>query len=212
MKQKLLIVVICFFALLSCKKHITADSDYPDLPAYSEKGLDVSGAHINDSTWLGNNEPSGFSPSIKPVYLTSYPNGDSIELRLFGSYKSWSIAFEKPSQISIVIKGIKIKNDNDLLKLNNQKYVLDGINNYCKFYKWYDDSLLTKGTGQIQFGKIEKNNFITYGDGSPNNPFLYPYICAAKFELKVVDNITYNLTHGRFDITLLKTSTFSVKE
>ena len=156
MKQKSLIVFISFFALISCKKHITSDNVYPDLPAYSETGLDVSGAHINDSTWLGNNQPSGFFPTTKPAYLTSYPNGDSIDLRLFGGYKNLPTTFEKPTQILIVIKGIK--NDNDLIKLNGQKFILDGVNNYCKFYKWYDDSLLTKGTGQIQFGKVEKNN------------------------------------------------------
>jgi hypothetical protein len=198
MKGKLLLTLLSFVILISCKKKpIKPDPEYPDLPEYSEKGLGVGGLLINDKPWL-TLQPALFG-SIRPFQLFSYPNGDSVVIFFNGHYKDSSIRYQTPQTIFVVIKNLKIVTDNDLIQLNGKSFSLDGNINYGGFSEDHGYSKEGKAVGSITFGKVSENSRITYGDGSPNNPVSHPYIVAGRFEMNYFTTSNYALKYGRFD-------------
>lgn len=84
MKTQLFIKLLLAASLLAaCRKDVyKQDKQYPDLPAYSEKGLSVGGCFINDTAWL---IPKGTLSRTRPLYVYSYTNGDSVVLFFNGS-------------------------------------------------------------------------------------------------------------------------------
>jgi hypothetical protein len=208
MKTKL-IFTLTIIILVSCKKpSIKSDPQNPDLPSYSEQGLNVGGILINDSAWL-TLKPGLFSTS-KPVYLVSYPNGDSIVILLNGNFKDSGLQNQNVRTIYIVIKEINIISDSDLLKLNDKTFILDGNTNYGGFSNYDGSAKVGKSTGNISFGRVSVMTSITYGDGSANNPVLHPYIFAGKLNMNFSTTRIFSLTNGRFDMTLLRNSNFGI--
>lgn len=206
MKSNLLVTIFAMFALASCKKaSVETDPGNPDLPIYSEQGLNTGGIMINDKAWL-TVKPAGFLSlsTTRPLQLYSYPNGDSIVILLNGAYKDTSLRLLPPATIFIVLKNIRIATDNDLLQLNGRSYNLDGTINYGGFSEYYGFNKVGNAIGNIQFGKVSVINSVTYGDGSPNNPIYHPYIVAGRFEMNLVTSSVYTLTKGRFDVTIVR--------
>jgi hypothetical protein len=205
MKTNVLLPLLTVVVFASCRKSpVTADPQYPDLPAYSEKGLNVGGILINDKPWL-THKLAAFS-TVRPLQLLSYPNGDSIVILLNGEYKDRSLNLITPRTIFIVLKNIRIITDNDLTLLNSKTYSLDGISNYGGFSDDYGYNKIGKATGTIRFGKVSEISNITFGDGSPGNPSKHPYIVAGQLEMNLSTTTNYTLTKGRFDVTIMRSN------
>ena len=209
MRTQFAIILVLFFTLASCTKApIKSDPQNPDLPSYSERGLNVGGILINDSEWL-TLKPGLFS-TLKPISLISYPLGDSILILLNGNFKDPGLQNQNFQTIYVVLKGINIVADHDLLQLNGKNFVLDGSINYGGFSDYAGKGKVGKSTGSITFGKISVMANVTYGDGSVNNPILHPYIFAGKLNMNFNTTRNFSLTSGRFDMTLLRNSNFGI--
>jgi hypothetical protein len=205
MKTNLLFTLLTVLALNSCKKEkIKPDLENPDLPGYSEKGLNVGGMLVNGKTWL-NDRPALFS-NKRPLQLLSYPSGDSIVVLLHGAYKDTGMQNQYPGIIFIVIKNIRIEADNDLLQLSGKNYNLDGNINYGGFAESFGYNKVGHGVGNITFGTISEISNVTYGTGTPNNPIYHPYIVPGRFEMNLTTTTNYALTKGRFDATIVRTA------
>jgi hypothetical protein len=204
MKTKILLVLLTIIVLASCKKaSVKSDLENPDLPIYSEQGLNAGGILINGKAWLTLN-PGLFSLS-RPLQLFSYPGGDSIVVLLNGSFKD-SLQNQNLRTIFVVIKNIRIVTDDDLLQLNDKSYILDGNTNYGGFSESYGYNKIGKAVGNITFGKVSIISNITYGDGSPNNPIIHPYIVAGHLDMNISTTANYVLTKGRFDVSILRSN------
>ncbi|MBK0381959.1 hypothetical protein I5M32_03220 [Pedobacter sp. SD-b] len=203
MKTNLLLIILTIVALVSCKKaSVRPDTENPELPAYSEQGLNAGGMLINNKSWISSR--IGLFSTARPLQLFSYPNGDSIVVLLNGGYKDSRLQYQQPRTIFIVLKNIRIATDNDLLKLNGKSYNLDGNINYGGFSDSYGYKKTGNSVGNITFGKVSEINNITYGDGSPNNPILHPYIVSGRLEMNLTTTTNYVLTKGRFDVNILR--------
>jgi len=208
LKTNFVLTFLILVALTSCRKvAVKPDPENPELPIYSEKGLNVGGILINDKPWL-TAKPGGFLSlsTARPLQLFSYPNGDSIVVLLNGSYKDSSLQNKDPKTIFIVIKNLKIVTDNDLLQLNGKSYLLDGNINYGGFSEYYGYNKVGNAPGSITFGKVSEISNITFGDGSPGNPILHPYIVSGHLDMKLSFPANYVLDKGRFDVTIMRSS------
>lgn len=208
MKHGFLLALITIVVLASCKKVIKPDPVYPDLPAYSEKGLNVGGILINDNPWL--TEKTGPFNRIYPMHLFSYPTGDSIVIFLSGNYKDSSLTYSPPSTIFVVIKNVKIITDIDLVQLNGKSYNLDGNINYGGFSDYNGDYKVGRAVGNITFGKVSEMSRVTIGDGTPGNPVLHPYIVAGHLNMNLFTTTNYTLREGRFDVYIIRKTQFVV--
>lgn len=208
MKNYLLLSIILVLFSLSCRKVVVSDPIYPDLPAYSESGLNVGGVMINDSAWKFQ-QPNLMS-LFNPMQIVSYLNGDSLVVIMNGnSNYPQSLYF---SQIYFVLKNIHIANDSDLVKLNGTTFNIDGQNNYAGLSMSYQNNFVNNGksSGSISFKKAYLNKHgVIIGDGSPNNPVLLPYVIAGIFNLSLTQDRKYNLNAGRFDRTVYYNSGFA---
>src|SRR5215217_1805877 len=205
----LVIAVLCTILLIQCRKDVyKQDPDFPDLPAYSEKGLNVGGCFVNDTPWLTQRVALfSFSPT-RPLYIESYPNGDSVVLFFNGQFKEDSLQYRQPHSLFVVLKNIRISSDTALLQLSNRSFVLDGLVNYAGFANAFNLSMPRNAVGSITFGNCARQDHVIYGDGSPGNPKRNPYILAGRFDIDITMDRHYALTYGRFDLTVLKDARF----
>jgi hypothetical protein len=195
--------VIVVFA--SCRKvSIKSDPDNPDLPAYSEQGLNVGGILINNNAWL--TVKPGLFTTTRPLQLLSYPSGDSIVVLLNGNFKDTGLQNQNLRTIFAVIKNLTIITDDDLLQLNDKTFILDGNTNYGGFSEAYGYNKQGKAVGKMTFGKVSVISNVTYGDGSPNNPIKHPYIVAGQLNMNLSTTSNYALTKGRFDVNIVRSS------
>jgi hypothetical protein len=103
--MKFIVTISFLLILVSCRKAaIKPDPSYPDLPVYSEKGLNTGGALINGKAWL--TYPLALLSTTRPVQVFSNPAGDSVVLLLNGSYKDATLPDQNPNTIFIVLKNI----------------------------------------------------------------------------------------------------------
>ena len=205
MRTKLFLIILIVVFLASCRKvSIKSDKDNPDLPAYSEQGLNVGGILINDQAWL--TVKLGLFTTSRPLQLLSYPNGDSIVVLLNGNFKDTALQNQNLRTIFVVIKNLKIITDDDLLQLNERTFILDGNTNYGGFSESYGYNKKGKAVGKITFGKVSIISNVTYGNGSPNNPIKHPYIVAGQLNMDFSTTSNYSLTKGRFDVNIIRSS------
>jgi hypothetical protein len=211
--MKYFFILLVSTIALGCKKNRIPqfDPEEPRLPAYTEKGFNRSGVLINDTAWIG--KRPAFLVSTNPLELHSFPNGDSVLLIFNGSFKD-SLQYLSPTWVLyMVLKNIKIRTDDDLKKLNGLRFTLDGLNQYAGFSSGGGCDKTGKAAGYIQFGKVDRLPDFQFGDGSPNNPVRYAYITAGRFEFNLTTTRKFNLTKGRFDALLSRTSSkFTVTE
>jgi len=209
-RTKLFFIILIVAVFASCRKvSIKSDPDNPDLPAYSEQGLNVGGILINDKAWL--TVKLGLFTTSRPLQLLSYPSGDSIVVLLNGNFKDTALQNQNLRTIFVVIKNLKLITDDDLLQLNERTFILDGNTNYGGFSEAYGYNKQGKAVGKITFGKVSVISNVTYGDGSPNNPIKHPYIVAGQLNMDLSMTTNYSLTKGRFDVNLVRSSNqFSV--
>jgi hypothetical protein len=205
MKSNFLLTLLTVIVFISCKKaSVKPDPKHPDLPAYSEQGLNVGGILVNDNPWL--TVKLGFFSTARPLQLFSYPSGDSIVILLNGNYKDSVFQYQNPQTIFVVIKNTRIVTDNDLVQLNSKSFSLDGVINYGGFSDSYGFNKVGKAIGNISFGKVSEISNITFGDGSPNNPIKHPYIVAGRLEMNLSTTSNYSLTEGRFDVNIIRSN------
>lgn len=196
----IILIALCFFT--SCKK-LEQDKNNPDLPAYSEEGTNTGGCLINDTAWLNiKQNPNGWL--IYPVEITSYPNGDSL-LILFRGYSKAPASYKNTAfEIFIVLKNIKIVAEDDIIKLNDKTFLLDGVTNYGGFLDSSGKIKIGKAIGQIQFGKVEQRKNWLVGNS-------HVYIFAGHYNMSFYAGRSFSLTKGRFDYDLYRPdSTFIV--
>lgn len=200
--RNILIILSALCFLTSCKK-LEHDKNNPDLPAYSEEGTNTGGCLINDTAWLNIREGQ-YGWVIYPVEITSYPNGDSL-LILFRGYSKAPTAYNNTThEIFIVLKNIKIVTDDDLIKLNDKTFLLDGITNYGGFSDSSGKIKIGNAIGQIQFGKVEQRANWLIGNS-------HVYIFAGHYNMSFHAGRNFALTNGRFDYNLYRPgSTFIV--
>jgi hypothetical protein len=212
---KYLIIACTIF--VSCKKSSTfvADNGNNQLPEYSESGRNIAGALFNDTTWRSNVYISGLSGTyVSGFWIISSLSGDSTTIIFNGKHSYNSINFVDilpsiPVNFFVVIKGLKIENQDSLFKLNDKTFNLDGNNNYVALTYSYDFSFVKnrESFGSIIFNKVQKNSSFTIGDGSPNNPIINPFIVSGHFNFSINGTSNYDIKDGRFDmVTQWKTN------
>ncbi|OIQ74268.1 hypothetical protein GALL_440850 [mine drainage metagenome] len=210
MKHLNYLILFCI-VLISCSKTSTfvADNNNNQLPQYSESGRNIAGALFNDTTWRSNVYISVLSGTyISGFWIISSLSGDSTTIIFNGklSYNSISFVDSLPSiplNFFVVIKGLKIENQDSLFKLNNKTFNLDGNNNYVTLTYSYDNFRFLKNKeslGNIVFKKVQKNSSFTIGDGSPNNPIINPFIVSGLFNFTINGTSNYDIKDGRFDM------------
>jgi hypothetical protein len=206
MKFPLKSCLLAIILLTACKRTtIKPDPDIPDLPSYSEKGLNNGGILIDGNAWLL--EKRGMYS--RPMQLLSYPTGDSIVICLNGAYKDIALQYQQPGTLFLVIKNISIQNENDLNKLNQKNFVLDGTTNYGGFSGYYGTGKIGKGIGQIIFGRVSRNN-VSVGTGDPGNEIRNFYVMSGRVNMKLSSPMASTLTDGRFDVSIIeKSDTFA---
>src|ERR1039457_4049063 len=134
MKHFTYFIVFCF-VFLSCTKSSTfvADSNNSLLPEYSESGRNIAGALFNDTPWISDVYISGLSGTYTHgFWIFSSLSGDSTTIIFNGKYTYNSIKYVDtlpsiPVNFFIVIKGLKIENQDSLFKLNNTLFNFDNI-------------------------------------------------------------------------------------
>ncbi|OIQ92873.1 hypothetical protein GALL_251680 [mine drainage metagenome] len=206
MKNIYAILFIAFcFTLTACKKSVfVADPNNNLLPEYSESGRNIAGALLNDTAWRCEMYPC-FACVPWRFYISSSLSGDSTTFMFNGLYTSNSIKFidtsfyNIPTAFNFVIKGLKIENQDSLLKLNNRSFQLDISNSYCSISKFYPFNLDNKGPGTLIINKVQKGNW-EFGDGSPNNPKIYRFVVSGHFAFKTTADRLYDVRDGRFDM------------
>jgi hypothetical protein len=217
MKYFIYAILFCIL-LIGCSKSsvFVADKDNDLLPEYSESGRNIAGALLNDTAWRSNVDVSSLSGTyMNGFWIISNLPGDSTTIIFNGKYSYNSIPFIDtlppiPLTFFIVIKGLKIENQDSLMKLNDRTFNLDGINNYVTLaYSNTSFSFQKAGnsSGSITFNKVQKDKSITFGSGTPDNPTIYRFILSGHFDFTINGLNNYNIKEGRFDMaTLWKTN------
>lgn len=209
MKHFIYFILACM--IFSCTKQSTfvADPQNNQLPQYSESGKNIGGVLFNDTTWRSNVNISGLSGNyLSGFWIISSLSGDSTIIIFNGkhSYNSISIVDTLPSiplNFFVVIKGLKIENQDSLLKLNNKTFNIDGNKNYIAFTYSYNNFSFQKNSeslGSIIFNKVQKISSITIGNGTTNNPIITPFIVSGHFNFTISGANKYNIRDGRFDM------------
>ena len=206
------------FVFLSCTKSSTfvADSNNSLLPEYSESGRNIAGALFNDTPWISDVYISGLSGTYTHgFWIFSSLSGDSTTIIFNGKYTYNSIKYVDtlpsiPVNFFIVIKGLKIENQDSLFKLNNATFNFDNVSNYVTLTYSYNTFSFQKDgicLGNITINKVQKNTSLTIGDGSPNNPIINPFIVSGHFNFTINGINNCEVKDGRFDmVTQWKTN------
>ena len=158
---------------------------------------------LNDSAWV-NFDENQYGWSVYPLEITSYPNGDSLLILFQGYSKAPSAYNNTMHEIFIVLKNIRIVSNDDLIKLNDKTFTLDGSINYGGFSDSSGKIKKGKAVGQIQFGKVEqRTNWLVENS--------HVYIFAGQYNMSFYSGRDFALTKGRFDYNLYRPdSTFIV--
>ncbi len=214
MKNIFFAFCICVVLTACRKSSFVPDQTNGLLPEYSESGRNIAGALINDTAWRCEMHPC-FACVIWRFYINSSISGDSTMFRFQGAYSSNSIQYVDTANnkigadFSFVIKGLKIENQDSLLKLNNKTFQLDSINNYAVISKFFPNNYGRKGKGSFTITRVQKGNR-EYGDGSPNNPAIYRFVISGRFNFQTYDDRLYNVKDGRFDMEVYWKSNLSI--
>jgi hypothetical protein len=206
-------LILLFTTFVSCSKTSTfvADNNNNQLPEYSESGKNIAGALFNDTTWRSNVYTSELSGTyLSGFWIISSLSGDSTTIIFNGkhSYNSTGFVDTLPSiplNFFVVIKGLRIENQDSVFKLNGKTFNLDGNKNYAAITYSYNDFTFQKNAesfGNITFNKVQKNSSFTIGDGSPNNPIINPFIISGHFNFTIDGTSNYNIKDGRFDMVV----------
>lgn len=216
MKNLFRLLILGVFLLSGCNKSKFVPDPTDDLlPVYSESGRNIAGALINDTAWRCELN-SCFACEIWRFYINSYLTGDSTTFNFNGLYTSNSVNFidksiyNVPINLYVIIKGLKIENQDSLLKLNNRTFLLDSANSYSSISRLYQ-SPTNKGFGSFTVNKVRKESF-SIGDGTPNNPKNYTFIVSGHFNFTIHGDRDYIIKNGRFDMEVLSNTTFGIEQ
>lgn len=215
MKHLKYFLLLCII-LIGCSKASTfvADNNNNQLPEYSESGRNVAGALLNDTTWRSNVYVSSLSGTyMSGFWINSNLSGDSTTIIFNGKHSYNSILFINtlPAihlSFFIVIKGLKIENQDSIMKLNGRTFNLDGVNNYVTYSEDnFNFQKMGSSSGSITFNKVQQDKSITFGSGTPDNPTIYRFIVSGHFDFTINGTNDYNVKDGRFDmVTQWKTN------
>ncbi len=168
--------------LFSCNSILVPDPIDPQLPEYTEKGYNVSGAIYNGVWWRSEIESDFFNETGKPTFLADTIT-DSLLITFSGQTKYQYISFE------FHLKGLQIRQYKDLVKLNDTKVILDGNKNFASINYLNDSTPVNngKGTGQLYFRHITQT--------PETDDFAGTFGFAIQDENQPIVEVTY----GRFD-------------
>ena len=191
--KKQISVLFVLFALCSCEIKFVADPINPRVLKYTHQGYDVSGALINDTIWRSNLE-GGFwgGVSNKPM-ITASSIGDSVVF-----------SFDDNTPMSFHFSGIDIKDFEDLKKLKGKKIILDGDENYASYNYVRDYTPLIKGSGQVYFREVSRDN---------DQVGVNDYIISGTFYMDTRDENgePIEIRYGRFDYEIDISSNFILR-
>lgn len=214
---------VCCFLITGCFKtsEFIPDKDNSQLPEYAESGSNTGGALMNDTVWRSNVYISSVPPTyMSGCYIFSRLSGDSTTIIFNGKHTYQSIPFiDTMPDITVnfffVFKGLKIENQDSLLKLNGKTYNIDGVNNYVVITHYSNDlfNILKNShcSGHITFNKVQKVGYISFGDGSPGNPQVNPFIISGHFDFTVNDPGQCHVKDGRFDMVVTLRSNMAIQ-
>lgn len=179
--------LVSFLALflVSCESFIPDPVD-PRLSMYTEKGLNVSSALVNDRAWKA--EPdffAGWGFGLLPNHdLTYQPLNDTLFLEMKGKRDSTSAA------ITFIFTKLGITNLQDMNQFRDRKFSIDGKTISATY------NSIPAGEGQIYFKHAQANDSTAVLSGTfgftTHNPVL-------------------KVSYGRFDIRIRKEVNFRVK-
>lgn len=210
-----ILLIACCFAWAACKKStFIADENNSLVPAYTETGNNIAGCLLNDTAWRCSLQPC-FACTPWRFNINTSLSGDSTIFRFQGLYTSGSIRFidsssnNIPTEFIFVIKGLNIKNQDSLLKLNNQIFQLDTTNGYGSIVRFNQQLSFNKGAGTFTINRVQKGDWES-GDGSAGNPKIYRFIISGHFQFTTRATRLYIVKEGRFDMEVYLNSNFSI--
>lgn len=189
LKNSLLLLFISIL-VYSCDPVYIPDPIDPRLPKYTEKGNDVAGAFINDTLWRSEFYGSFFglgSGSDVPRIFYS-PTFDSMVIRFEGETE----ATYQYRSISFSLQGYGIKSKSEMIKLDEKKITLDGIENAAWLEPLRDNNCTSRGIGQLYLRSVKydpSDDFVTI-----SGTFGFNYDDPACGKIAV--------TYGRFDFSI----------
>lgn len=211
----ILIIFVCF-TFTACKKSVfVPDPDNGLLPAYSETGTNIAGALLNDTAWRCQQHPC-FTCVLWRFFVSSSISGDSTVFVFAGKYTPTSVQYvdsyyrNVSTYFYFVVKGLRIENQDSLMKLNNKTFRLDLANGYCgiSFDPFRMDN---RGRGTLEIDKVQKKSW-EFGSGTPDNPKAYGFNLSGHFNFTTTLDRDYKVTDGRFDMHVNQDSNFDISD
>ena len=195
------ILFLSVIGITSCHEKVVyePDSTDPRLPAYTEKGNNVAGVLLNDIPWESYYTPGGFlKVPVNAINFVKDTLTDTLRIH-FNGRVIYKIYDEYDVNIDFVLhnflyKNLKYKKLDDFLYLNNQKIILDGIENYASIMGYGDffNGTCGKGKGEIFIKSLKKVMI----DNSKN----YDYVISGTFSFEINSPCAkIKATQGRFD-------------
>lgn len=176
-------IFISLILMVGCESSFIPDPINPELPKYTEQGLDIAGAYLNDQLWK--------APTGEWCFICSY---DPLDIRFDDQgYREMVFHGELPNSQNVSFYfhlNILNMNPNWILSLKDQKIKLDGTTKWVDIINRESNcSEITHGKGQIYFRSIKK-----YLDTKH-------YIVSGTFSAEFNDGAgcAANVTYGRFD-------------
>jgi hypothetical protein len=190
MKYSLIVLIPVIFFLAGCSKEnelkksvMIYDTEFTDLPAYSEWGYNTFGAYFNREVFISNNTQLPAKVTVtnnEMSFILDGQKGDSY-------YYS-----ENEMSLTVKIAGFLPGNYSDLSILNDT--TIDLTNPACKVIVTIDKALFTATvlSGEINFKRAQK----LFVDTKPIEVILSGY-----FDMKVlINDAPVTISEGRFDV------------
>lgn len=217
--KKVISILGVFLLLTACSKSKTEpDGQDSLLPEYSEEGRNVAGALVNDTAWRAQMLFCTGCGNTAPFDIITSTSGDSTVFLFAGEYTPNSVNYVDTSADNLsmdfrfMVKGLKMEKQEDLLKLNNQTFLLNGVDSYVSL-AGANHIPRGKGTGTFIVKNVSLDNSFVAGDGSPGNPIRYRYIVSGYFNFTVtVNNKVYSIQEGRYDMAVMLEDNFFITQ
>ena len=218
MKKILWVLSVYLFVTACSKSHSSPDEGDELLPPYTEEGRNVAGALVNDTAWRAQMLFCTGCGNTAPFDIITSTGGDSTVFLFAGEYTPNSVNYIDTSADNLsmdfrfTVKGLKMDKQEDLLKLDNQTFLLNGVNSYVSL-AGTNHIPRGKGTGTFIVKHVSLDNSFVAGDGSPGNPIRYRYIVSGYFSFTVtINNKVYTVQEGRYDMAVMLEDNFFITQ
>jgi hypothetical protein len=174
--------ILSLILMLGCEDVFIPDPINPELPKYTETGLGMAGAYLNNELWRVSSGEFCWMCGA-PFRIEQNSNG-LWEMTLTGELpEGQTVSF------NFNLNAWNLSPDR-ILELNDVKIELDGITHWANLTHW--ESIcpeIKNGTGQIYFRSVKRQ------------PNTIHYILSGTFSMEADDGAgcAAKVTYGRFD-------------